>query len=225
MTTVYLVRHSIKMRSPVKGTHKIYDYMQPLSVEGEDRARKLLDISELRGADAAYASTMSRSLATLRYIIEADGLPFSIDDRLRELDFGQPPEAQSEEIGPGNPAFEEFQVRRWLEPELIPINGESVVQCQERMNQAITEAVQEHMNQKILIGSHGAAICAYLSGILDHVNDDFVRNVNQPDIFELLFDGLDVVSCKHLQLPFPMRQPQGGPKPDGPKPVDGPPPR
>ena len=167
MTEVYLIRHSIKMRGPVKGDFRVYDRMQPLSGEGEERAKQLLELPELRGAGFAAASTMSRSLATIRYLLEADDVPFAIDDRLRELDFGIKPE--------GMP-MDEFMGRRWEHPEEVPQGG----------------------------GSHGAAIGAYLSGVIDCVDDDFVRNINLPDVFRLCFDGETAASCDRLEMPFPV---------------------
>ena len=195
MTEVYLIRHSIKMRGPVKGDFSVYDRMQPLSGEGEERAKQLLELPELRGAGFAAASTMSRSLATIRYLLEADDVPFAIDDRLRELDFGIKPE--------GMP-MDEFMGRRWEHPEEVPQGGESVVQCRSRMDAAIREIVREHPGEKILIGSHGAAIGAYLSGVIDCVDDDFVRNINLPDVFRLCFDGETAASCDRLEMPFPV---------------------
>ena len=135
MTEVYLIRHSIKMRGPVKGDFGVYDRMQPLSGEGEERAKQLLELPELRGAGFAAASTMSRSLATIRYLLEVDDVPFAIDDRLRELDFGIKPE--------GMP-MDDFMGRRWEHPEEVPQGGESVVQCRARMDAAIREVVREH---------------------------------------------------------------------------------
>ena len=194
-THVYLIRHSIKMRSPVKGAFSDYDIMQPLSGEGEQRAKMLLDFPELRNAGYAVASTMSRSLATIRYLIEADNVPFSIDHRLRELDFGRKPEGQS---------MDEFMGEKWVYPERIPEDGESVLQCRDRMTAAIREAVESHPGQTILIGSHGAAIGAYLSGVLDCVDDDFVRTINLPDVFHLTFKNGETPSFQRLEMPFPM---------------------
>ena len=208
MTDIYLIRHSIKMRGPVQGKFAEFDRMQPLSGEGEERAKQLLEIPELRGASFAAASTMSRSLATIRYLLEADNVPYAIDDRLRELDFGQKPPEQS---------MDEFMLRKWRFPEEVPEGGESILQCRTRMQEAILEVAAEHPGEKILIGSHGAAIGAFLSGVLENVGDDFVRNINLPDVFHLTCDGQRFVSCDHLELPFPL--PQREP------PMEGKPPR
>ena len=195
MTNVYLIRHSLKMRSPVNGQFPVFDRMQPLSAEGEERAKKLLEFPELRHADFAVASTMSRSLATIRYILEEDHVPYAIDDRLRELEFGKKPEEMP---------MDAFMSRKWLEPDLRPEDGESITECRERMEAAILEAVRNHPDGKILIGSHGAAIGAYLSGVLGHMEDDFVRNINLPDVFHLTFDGEAVTAYDRLEMPFPI---------------------
>ena len=195
MTTVYLIRHSMKLRGPVQGAFPVFDRMQPLSAEGEDRARRLLEFPELRGADFAVASTMSRSLATIRYLIEADGVPYAIDERLNELEFGRKPEEMP---------MDEFMGRRWRFPDEVPEAGESVTACRTRMESAILETVRTHPGEKILIGSHGAAIGAYLSGVLGSMEDDFVRTINLPDVFCLTFDGDRVAAFDRLEMPFPL---------------------
>ena len=195
MTTVYLIRHSMKLRGPVNGAFPVFDRMQPLSAEGEERARRLLEFPELRGADFAVASTMSRSLATIRYLIEADDVPYAIDRRLNELEFGKKPEDMP---------MDEFMGRRWRFPDEVPEEGESVTACRNRMEAAILETVREHPGEKILIGSHGAAIGAYLSGVLGSMEDDFVRSINLPDVFRLGFDGDRAVAFDRLDMPFPI---------------------
>ena len=193
MTDVYLIRHSLKMRPPIEGKSAAFDLMGPLSAEGEERAKKLLEFPELRGADFAVASTMSRSLATIRYLIEADDVPFSIDDRLREMPNGKRPEHES---------FERFMRRIWSEPSFHYPGGESVIACRRRMEAAITEAVRNHTGEKILIGSHGRSIGAYFSGIIQDFSEDFVRSINLPDVFHLTFDGVRLMEYSRLEMPF-----------------------
>ena len=195
MTNVYLIRHSMKMRGPVNGKFAAFDLMQPLSAEGEDRAKRLLDIPELRNADFAVASTMSRSLATIRYLLETDDVPYAIDERLRELDFGKKPMGMS---------MDEFMSRKWQYPEETPEDGESIVACRDRMEEVILEAVRDHPEQKILIGSHGAAIACYLSGIFGHMEDEFVRNINLPDVFNLTYENGIISNYARLDMPFPV---------------------
>ena len=195
ITDVYLIRHSLKMRSPIGGKMDAFDLMQPLSAEGEERAKILLDFPELRGADFAVASTMSRSLATIRYLIEADDVPYSIDDRLREMPNGRRPEHEP---------FARFMDRIWAEPDFCYPGGESVRACRARMDAAIREAVRTHPGEKLLIASHGRSIGAYFSGILEDFREEFVRTINSPDVFHLTFDGEQIVAYARLEMPFPM---------------------
>ena len=195
MTNVYLIRHSMKLRGPVGGDFAVFDRMQPLSVEGEERAKMLLELPQLRHADFAVASTMSRSLATIRYLLEADGVPYAIDDRLRELDFGRKPEDMP---------MDTFMARKWQYPEEVPEDGESILHCRRRMREAILEAVAAHPGKTLLIGSHGAAIGSYLSGEIGGVDDDFVRRINLPDVFHLTFDGDRLQGYERLKMPFPL---------------------
>ena len=211
MTEVYLIRHSLKMHGPVGGDFAVFDRMQPLSAAGEERAKQLLEFPALRGAGFAVASTMSRSLATIRYLLEADNVPYAIDDRLRELDFGTRPQGQS---------MDEFMSRKWQFPDEVPEGGESITQCRARMKAAIQEAVEAHPGQKLLIGSHGAAIGAFLSGVLEDVGDDFVRTINLPDVFHLTYEDGNVVGYERLEMPFPL--PMRGPDP-GKEPPKAPP--
>ena len=75
LTTMYLIRHSEKMPLPFG-----YDRIQPLTARGERRAEALLQLEELRHADAAYCSPFARTVATLRYLAEADGLSLRLDE-------------------------------------------------------------------------------------------------------------------------------------------------
>ena len=193
MTDLFLIRHSIKMRLPITGKTAEFDLMHPLSVEGEERAKMLLDFPELRNADFAVASNMSRALATLRYLIEADHVPYRIDDRLREMPAWKRP-------GSGDPD----QPPRWPDPYERIDGGESIMDCRQRMEAAIIDAVNAYPDKKILVGSHGRSIGAYLSGILDDFGDEFVPNINSPDVFHLTFDGETIVAYDRLDMPFPL---------------------
>lgn len=204
MTTVYLVRHSEKMKAPTN-MWEVFDRIQPLSVRGEKKAKALLDMEELRHADMVCTSPFARTLSTLRYIAEADGLSITMDERLRELEFGGepfaggPPPAAGTGLPPDHKV--NFMARQWVERDLADGDGESVNQCCARMTAAISEILRDHEGKTVLVGSHGASICAYLSGLIDGVDDDFVRSVTQPAVFRLVFDGQNMVQYDRLPLP------------------------
>ena len=189
ITTVYLIRHSEKMRLE-HGTDRI----QPLTVDGERKARGLLDIPELRGADAAWSSPFARTISTLRYLMEADGLTLRLDERLRELDFGGPPP------GVGRPD-QDIRARQWLDRDLRHEDGESLNQCCARMAEVLADIVRAHPGQTVLAGSHGAAICAYVSSLVEGIDDTYAKTLPQPSVFRLRFEGERVSEVERLTLP------------------------
>lgn len=203
MTVLYLIRHSEKMRGPTN-MWETFDRIQPLSVRGEEKAKGLMNLECLRNADVGYCSPYARTYSTLRYLMEADGFSVTMDNRLRELDFG----GDMSKMGPpphgdkkSHRKPDDLRARQWKDRDLADVNGESLNQCCARMTQAITEIVRENPGKKILVGSHGAAICAYLSSIISGIDDDYARTVAQPSVFRLIFEGETPVSVERLTLP------------------------
>lgn len=198
ITTVYLIRHSEKMGHPLN-MWEGYDRIQPLSVTGERRAQELLNVEELRGADSAYCSPFSRTISTLRYIMEEDHLRPVLDDRLRELDFGKMPGMMPPSGETGlHPPDSDIRARQWTDRDLAAPEGESLNQCCGRMKEAIREYVRMNTGKKILVGSHGAAICSYLSSIVDGIDDDYTKNLPQPAVFRLRFQEESIMSVDRI---------------------------
>lgn len=203
MTTVYLIRHSEKMKPP-SNMWEVFDRIQPLSVRGENKAQGLLEMECLRNADAAYCSPFARTLSTLRYIVEADGLQIEMDERLKELEFGGTPffggmPPSGSQTAP--PAGNDIRARQWLDRDLADVDGESLNQCCARMTEAINDIVRANPGKKVLVGSHGAAICAYVSTLLEGIGDDYARTLPQPAVFRLIFEDAAVLSVERLTLP------------------------
>ena len=206
MTTVYLVRHSEKMQ-PAKNMWQVFDRIQPLSVRGEEKAKALLELECLRNADAAYCSPFARTLSTLRYIMEADGLRPALHEGLKELEFGEnpfpggmPPMDQKPGKPPEMPK-DDPRAKQWRDRDLALGGGESINQCCSRMADAIGSILREHPDKKILVGSHGAAISAYLTGLNPELGEDFIRSVAMPDVFRLTFQGETFLSMERIELP------------------------
>ena len=203
MTEIYLIRHSEKMRGPTN-MWEVFDRIQPLSVRGEEKAKALLNMECLRNADVAYTSPFARTLATLRYLMEADGFSITMDERLRELDFGgdimkmgPPPQGGK----PPRPDPNDIRVRQWQDRDLADVGGESLNQCCARMAEAVEEIGRNNPGKKVLVGTHGAAIGAYLSSLIPGVDNDFTREIGLPDVFRLIFEEDRITSVERLELP------------------------
>ena len=86
MTTVYFIRHSVRMK---KENIETYNTTQGnllkeekiiLSVAGERRAELLSKKDELKNIDVAYASNCVRTLQTAKYLLEDQNLKYCVDD-------------------------------------------------------------------------------------------------------------------------------------------------
>ena len=202
-TTVYIVRHSEKMGA-AKNMWNVFDRIQPLSGYGEEKAKALLEMECLRNADAVYCSPFARTLSTLRYIMEADGLQPELDEGLKELEFGGEPFFGGMPPSGGQtapPAGNDIRARQWQDRDLADVNGESLNQCCARMTAAMGDILRDNAGKTILVGSHGASICAYLSSITEGIDDDYTRTLPQPAVFRLTFEGQQPISVQRLTLP------------------------
>ena len=94
-TTVYLIRHSVRLNNDyieqynTSQNKTIKSEKIILSIEGEKRAEILSNEKELQNLDAIYASNCVRTLQTAKYIIEKQNLKVNIDERFDERRVGK----------------------------------------------------------------------------------------------------------------------------------------
>ena len=94
MKTIYLIRHSapfieIDNYSDYKNVSwDDYNRNMILSSEGEEKAKKLCDISQLNNIDAIYSSDSYRAIGTAKYLAEKNNLKIKLDKRIDERKLG-----------------------------------------------------------------------------------------------------------------------------------------
>ena len=208
MTTLYLIRHSVRM--PLK-TIK-YNTTQDklilnekiiLSSDGESRAKLLSEKEELQNIDVVYASNCVRTLQTAKYIIEKQNLSVTIDDRLDERRVGIP----NDDIYP------DWFERQYKDENYKTVGGESQKDVRNRMDEAITEILKQHKDKRIAIFSHGYAITFYLLKYckLTNLTDKkftfefnnkiiFDKKINAPEVFKLTFDKEKLKSIELIEF-------------------------
>lgn len=208
MTTLYLIRHSVRM--PLK-TIK-YNTTQDklilnekiiLSSDGESRAKLLSEKEELQNIDVVYASNCVRTLQTAKYIIEKQNLSVTIDDRLDERRVGIP----NDDIYP------DWFERQYKDENFKTVGGESQIDVRNRMDEAITEILKQHKDKRIAIFSHGYAITFYLLKYckLTNLTDEkftfefnnkiiFDKKINAPEVFKLTFDNEELMSIESIEF-------------------------
>ena len=215
MTTVYLIRHSVRMK---KDDIVSYNTTQNdliknekiiLSPEGEKRALILSNEDELQNIDVVYASNCVRTLATAKYLLEKQNLKVSIDERFDERRAGKP-------NGDEHPNWFSDQ---YFNSNYKTIGGESQLEVRKRFEEALNEALDNHMGKRIAIFTHGYAITFFLLKYckLLEIHDKklkyeyngkilFDKSINAPEVFKLIFnDKKELEDLKIIEfedLPF-----------------------
>lgn len=209
MTTLYLIRHSVRM--PLKTIEK-YNTTQDklilnekiiLSSDGESRAKLLSEKEELQNIDLVYASNCVRTLQTAKYIIEKQNLSVTIDDRLDERRVGIP----NDDIYP------DWFERQYKDENFKTVGGESQKDVRNRIDEAITEILKQHKDKRIAIFSHAYAITFYLLKYCKLVNIQenkftfefnnkiiFDKKINAPEVFKLTFDNEELMSIESIEF-------------------------
>ena len=184
MTKLYFVRHA----QPQHDWEE--DKTRPLTMEGKEDSKIVLEFFRDKKIDRFYCSTYKRSIDTIADTAAFFGQEIITDERLREREKG----------GSVN-SFEMFQ-KRWTDHNYCEGGGESIAMVQQRNMDAIKEILSANKDKNIVIGTHGTA----LSTILNYYDNSFgyaefekIRGL-MPWVVEFNFAGLKCVGIKQYNL-------------------------
>lgn len=157
-TIVYLIRHSEQLKingiKNIKEDDQINNEKIILSVEGENKARKLGEREELNNIDVIWSSNYVRAMSTAKYIAYRNNLEINIDSNFNERKLGNLETLR--ELGKDKKySYTEEQL---LDENLKNINGENRVEVNKRMTNALNKVLKQNEGKNIVIVSHGAAI-------------------------------------------------------------------
>ena len=216
VTTVYLIRHSVRFNSKnilqykTKQNKTIKNEKVILSVEGEKRAEILSNEKELQNIDIAYTSNCVRTLETAKYLLEKQNLKANIDDRFDERRAGKP----------NDDIIKDWWVRQYTDENYKTEGGESQKEVRERFTEAFSEVLETNKGKRIAIFSHGYAITFFImtwckfkyNGEKDDMKfyfkdkKIFDKKLNAPDVFKLEFDEknkiVDIQNIEFSDLPY-----------------------
>lgn len=216
MTTVYLIRHSVRMPMALIESYNtkqndILKYEKIiLSTLGEERAKILSKQKELENIDVVYTSNCVRTLQTAKYLLEKQNLKVNIDERFDERRVGQ----RNED------AVTDWFSRQYFDADYKTIGGESQNEVCQRFSEAFFEVIDKNKNKRIAIYTHGYAITFFLLKYCKLLEIDgkrlkfeykskvlFDKEISAPEVFKLLVDEntKEVVDIKLLEfddLPF-----------------------
>lgn len=200
MTTVYLIRHSVRFNSDniesynTQQNKLLLNEKIVLSVEGEKRAEILSNEEELQNIDLVYASNCVRTLQTAKYLLEKQNLKVHIDDRFDERRVGKA----------NDKVVKDWFLRQYIDENYKTEGGESQIDVRNRVTQALYEILNnsENKGKRIAIFSHGYAITFFLMTWCTVEYDDendilkfkykdryiLDQKINAPEVFKLTFD-------------------------------------
>lgn len=130
----------------------------PLTEQGHQQAKALVDTLAGRDVAAIWASTMTRSQQTAQPLADARGLPVRVHPDLRECHVGDLHARHDEEA---HELFDEMAVAWWLDANLDVRRpgGESGREVVDRIGAVLTEVVAAlDEGQTAVVVSHAAAL-------------------------------------------------------------------
>lgn len=164
MTTVYLIRHAEAEGNVCRRCHGQYDSLLT------ERAGAQLACLAKRFAevplDAIYASDLYRARHTAKAIADTKGMKVHVRQVLREIDMGDWEDCSWAILARQYPErFALWQTRPW---ECRVPNGETVMECGDRVMAGILQIAQEWDGKSVAVVSHGSAIRAILCRVLGY---------------------------------------------------------
>ncbi len=182
MTRVYFVRHA----QPEHAWED--DRTRPLTEEGRQDAKIVMEILKDKQIDVFYCSPYRRSIDTIEELVDYCRKEIHIDERLRER-----------EKGPGGNQHGMFE-KRWADHDYHEDGGESIHMVQHRNIAALKEILENHEGKNIVIGTHGTALSSIMNFYSEDFGcQDFLRIIDwMPYIVELDFQKQEPVGMQEL---------------------------
>ena len=155
---LYLIRHGETDWNKLEKCQGVSDI--PLNAYGIKQAKDLGYSLRDEKISAIYASNLSRALTTANEIAHYHSLHVNIDERFREMDQG---EFEGLEFGYLREKHGDI-LKKWVnEPETLRIpGGETLTEVQDRAWDGISNLLNLHKDESVLLVSHNMTIITLL---------------------------------------------------------------
>lgn len=158
-TLLDFIRHG----EPVGGVRYRGQTDDPLSDSGWRQMRAA--IGRDRPWDVVVSSSLSRCLAFAEELSEASKLPLEVDDRLKEIGFGEWQGKTREEITQYDPGVLQ---RFYRDPTTYrPDGAEGLAEFKHRIVAAVNDILNRHSGKHVLVVCHAGTIRMVIGHILD----------------------------------------------------------
>jgi alpha-ribazole phosphatase/probable phosphoglycerate mutase len=157
-TTIDMIRHG----EPVGGKRYRGQIDDPLSEKGWQQMRSA--VAGKNPWDAIISSPLSRCAEFARELSDNLSLPVTLDDRFKEIGFGDWEGKTKAEIQQDDP---DIVHRFWVNPVANrPNNAEKLIDFNTRIVAAFNDAVQSHRGKHVLIVGHAGIMRMTLCHVL-----------------------------------------------------------
>ena len=208
MKTIYLIRHS----APFVEIENYDDYKNVpwndynrnmiLSSEGEENAKKLCNIDELKHLDALYSADSFRAIGTAKYVAEINKLKVKLDNRINERNLGVNTISEL----PENQTLESFKNKDYKFG-----TGESLNEVDNRFNTFLDEILNSE-NNRVALFIHGIIMMSFLQNNTDfsfdgrimrlvfHDKEVYNDNMKNPMVFRVDFEDNKIVNIEYIDF-------------------------
>ena len=154
MTKIFLIRHGETEWNKIGKLQGSSDIK--LLPEGIQQAHLLAEHAPFHNVDAIYSSDLERAVKTAEILAAKFHLPVIKERGLRETSFGEWEGRFLSDLAKENPkGFEKFFTR----PDKVqPPNGETFLQSQARIMNALGEIIADNDGKSVIVVSHGADV-------------------------------------------------------------------
>lgn len=161
--TIYLIRHSapfVEIENYDNNDEILWSEFNRnmiLSPKGEENARKLCEVDELKNIQALYASNSPRAIQTAKYLAERNGLKIKLDSRIDEREFGV---KYLKELSV------DFTQTSFVNKDFKMEAGESLNEVDKRFQSFINDFIKTNVDN-IAVVMHGIILFSYLQSVSD----------------------------------------------------------
>ena len=175
---------------------------RPLSIEGEEIAKKISLLEIFKHTNVIYSSEYSGAIATAKYLSNRLNKQINIDERLNDCKIGEL----------GNKSLKMVSFMQEHDFDIKLNNGESLSEVGNRIKESIEKLLYSNY-EKIALFTHRRSILGYLTLVAktgynldDNLVIEYGENViyddtfKDVDIIELEFDGRELVNIKVVEI-------------------------
>lgn len=183
MTTIYFVRHGTSDFT-VKD-----DFTRPLTEQGEQDAEKLVNGLDACNIKTIYSSPYIRSQQTILPFSKKNGIPIEENIHLRER-----------HVGSWVEDFKSFSQKQWEDFHYKLPSGESLYETQTRNVDVIKKLIHKHVNESIIVSTHGTALCTILHFFDQQYDYNYFKHMmyRMPFVLKVTFEKERLIAVEEI---------------------------